>query len=473
MTAIAPAVQRVTGRVRGVVAKATEGWADLQHRRTVLVLAGVLALDQADRASVGAMAPSLEHAFHIGNGDIGLLAGAFSIVGGLATVPVGVLTDRVRRNLLLAGSIVAWSFAMGVSGLAVSFVMLFAARLGLGVVTATGGPTIASLTGDLYPPRRRGQIMSYIESGELVGTGLGFLVTGAVIAVLSWRWVFHLLAFVGLALAYAAWRIPEPPRGERGGEGRRGKRKGAKEKRPIAEVLADAGVEPGEDVVLDKEPRKLSLWQAVRHVFRVRTNVIAIVAVSIGNFFFAGLKTFAVVFVVEQYGMSPSTASLLVPAVGVGALTGLVVGGWIGDRRLRQGHVNARINVGAVGYFLAPLMILPALFTRSVAVALPLYILAGAALTLPTPPLDAARLDIMPPGLWGRAEGVRTALRVASEAVAPILFGFLADNLAGGGRAGLQLTFLIMLPALVGSGAVILLARRSYGPDVLAAAESE
>jgi len=470
VSAVTPTLGRAAERFRTLVARGTEEWHGVGHRRTVVVLAAVLAIDQADRASIGAMAPSLKHAFHITNGDIGLLAGAFSVVGGLATVPMGVLTDRVRRTLLLAGSIVAWSAAMGVSGLAVSFTMLFVARLGLGMVTATAGPTVASLTGDLFPPRRRARILSYIQSGELVGTGIGFLLTGAIVAFLSWRWVFHLLAIAGIGLAYAAWHIEEPRRGERGGEGVGAG--GSPSDPHLTEILRREGVEPAAKVVLHEDPEEMTLWEAVRHVLRVRTNVVAIVAASIGNFFFAGLKTFAVVFVVDQYGIARSTAALLVPVVGIGALVGLIAGGRLGDRRLRDGDINGRINVGAAGFFLAPAIILPALLTRSVAFALPLYLLAGAALTAPTPPLDAARLDIMAPGLWGRAEGVRTAVRIASEAAAPILFGFLADHVAGGGRAGLQLTFLIMLPALVASGLVILLARRTYGPDVLAAAES-
>ena len=49
---------------------------------------------------------------------------------------------------------------------------------------------------------------------------------------------------------------------------------------------------------------------------------------------------------------------------------------------------------------------------------------AGAALlSAANPPLDAARLDIMPAGLWGRAESVRTFVRSLAQALAPLLFG--------------------------------------------------
>ena len=57
---------------------------------------------------------------------------------------------------------------------------------------------------------------------------------------------------------------------------------------------------------------------------------------------------------------------------------------------------------------------------------------AGAALlSAANPPLDAARLDIMPAGLWGRAESTRTVLRSLAQALAPLVFGGLSQLIAG------------------------------------------
>lgn len=110
--------------------------------------------------------------------------------------------------------------------------------------------------------------------------------------------------------------------------------------------------------------------------------------------------------------------------------------------------------------------------------------LAGAALYGSNPPLDAARLDIMPHWLWGRAEAVRTLLRSLTTAAAPLLFGFVSDQLGGGGQAthasgqsantrGLAPAFLIMLIPLVAGGLILLRARRDYPRDVATAIASE
>jgi hypothetical protein len=64
--------------------------------------------------------------------------------------------------------------------------------------------------------------------------------------------------------------------------------------------------------------------------------------------------------------------------------------------------------VAAGSFHAAGVLFLPPLISHSLEIGLPLLWLAGAALYGSNPPLDAARLDIMPHWLWGRAEGVRS-----------------------------------------------------------------
>jgi hypothetical protein len=51
----------------------------------------------------------------------------------------------------------------------------------------------------------------------------------------------------------------------------------------------------------------------------------------------------------------------------------------------------------------------------------------------------------------------------------PFSFGFAADHLAGGGPAGLQSSFLVMLSALVLAAGILALALRTYPRDSEAA----
>ena len=128
--------RRSLRRVRAIVVDAAGGPA---RARVALTLAAVLGLNGADTGTIGSTANNLEHAFHVGNTQIGLLLTVVGLVGAAFTIPAGVLTDRTRRTRLLGGSIAMWAVATVVSGAATSYLWLLLARVALGVMTATTG----------------------------------------------------------------------------------------------------------------------------------------------------------------------------------------------------------------------------------------------------------------------------------------------------------------------------------------------
>jgi MFS family permease len=597
-----------------------------ERTRVVVVLAAVLAMSSADAATVGAAATQLRRSLHIDLTDIGLLVTVSSLVGAAASLPFGVLADRVKRTRTLGITVVMWGIAMLASAFSMSFSQLLLARTVLGMVTASAGPVVASLIGDYFPSGERGRVYSYILTGELLGAGIGFAVTGDV-AALSWRAAFVLLALPTFFLARFIFRLPEPMRGglrplardetldhrygpaapaapranppgptaypaqttgypaptettrypappgtggypaapgttppppdaytaypypyppapttgswdtaplptdSRPGvhadEPRRpwtpdetaafGPTPGAP--RPSADrgpydgtgvydgtgayegappydgagdgtgtngvsgdhsadglneteaqrVARERGVLPDPARVLHEDPRAMTLVRATRYVLSIPTNVILIIASACGYFYLAGIETFGSEFTSEQYGVPQELANVLILVIGIGAIVGVLVGGGLSDYLLRRRYLNSRILVAGVSALLTAMLFVPAITTRSTITALPYLTLAGFALMAQNPAIDAARLDIVPPLLWGRAEGVRTLLRTTAQSLAPVAFGALAD-LLGGKRAGLQLTFLVMLLPLLANGIILLFALRTYPTDVATAA---
>jgi len=445
-----------------------------ERARVILVLASVLGLSAADVSTVGASATELRHGLHISNTDIGLLVTTTSLVGAVATLPFGVLADRVRRTSTLAIAIVLWALAMIWSATASNFHELLLARIFLGAVTAAAGPIIASLVGDYFGGWERGRVYGYILAGELLGAGFGFAVSGD-IAAASWRAAFVILAIPALVLSVFVARLPEPRRGGRGVLPHETESppqhadEGAHE--TDAQRLArERGLEADPDLVLQGDPRRMNIVEATRYVLRIRTNIFLIAASACGYYFLAGVQTFGVEFAKDQYGVDTALANLLLIVIGVGAVGGVLAGGALGDRLLRRGRLSGRIYVAIGAAVLTPVLFGPALFTHSAGGALP-YLIGGVfVLSAQNPPLDAARLDIMPPLLWGRAESVRTLLRSVAQALAPLLFGAVSDHVFGGGRGGLQWTFVVMLVPLAASAYLLFRARTSYPRDVATAA---
>ena len=116
-----------------------------ERTRVIITLACVLGLSGADVATVGASATELRNGLHISNTDIGLLVTTTSLVGAVATLPFGVLADRVRRTSTLAIAIALWAVAMIWSATAPTFGDLLIARVFLGAVTASSTRRNSSL----------------------------------------------------------------------------------------------------------------------------------------------------------------------------------------------------------------------------------------------------------------------------------------------------------------------------------------
>lgn len=437
------------GAARGRLVRTVGGSA---RARVIGLFGAALALNGADTATIGAAAPQLEQALHIGNAGIGLLSSVALLAGAAFVIPVGALVDRVKRIPLLSASILVWSTASLASAFAGSYGELLLTRLALGAATATAGPAIASLTGDYFPARERGRVYAFILGGEIAGTAAGFIVGGTVASVVSWRATFVVLAIPGFFVARSLWRtVPEPPR-----SGHR--------------------------------QQQMGLLRSIRYTLQVRTNVLLIAGSALGFFFFSGLQTFVLLFVRGRYHADQAMAELVLAMLVAGAMAGTLAGGWLTDALLRRGVLGARVGVPAVCYLGAAALLAPGILGTSVTPALWFDAAGAALLAAANPGLDAARLDIMPAALWGRAESTRTLLRSIAQAVAPLAFGACADLIAGiapeqapvgthpsaispGAARGLEISFLIMLSALVAAGVFLLRALRTYRQDVAAASQ--
>jgi predicted MFS family arabinose efflux permease len=207
-------------------------------------------------------------------------------------------------------------------------------------------------------------------------------------------------------------------------------------------------------------------------VLSIKTNVAIILASAGGYYFLSGVQTFGVEFVTKQYGIAQALSTLVLLVVGAAGVLGVLAGGALGDFLLHRGYLNGRILVSAIAATAAVILFLPAIFTRSPLTALPYISLAALALSATNPPIDAARLDIVHPLLWGRAEAIRTFLRTLAQAFAPLLFGAVSDYVFGGGRSGLQWTFAFMLLPLAASAYFLFRALRTYPRDVASASAS-
>jgi MFS transporter, Spinster family, sphingosine-1-phosphate transporter len=194
-------------------------------RYALALMALMQAVSLLDRQILAILSPAIKADLKVGDAEMGLLMGTvFAVFYALFSLPLGRLADGWTRTRLLAISLLLWSGATALGGVATSFAMLVLARLGVGIGEAASQPAGTSLIYDYWPKERRGFVMSVLASAIALGIG-GSLILGGLAAdwwsinhpgsaLKGWQFAFLVAASPGFILALLIWRMREPVRGE-------------------------------------------------------------------------------------------------------------------------------------------------------------------------------------------------------------------------------------------------------------------
>src|SRR5882762_3849529 len=193
------------------VDRETAGGAYKWYVLGLLVL--IYIMGTVDRAVLSVIAEPLKLQFQLSDKQLGVLTGtAYSVTYALAVLPMGWLIDRVDRRALLSVTITIWSLLTAACAMSSSFIMLVAARMGVGAAEAPVMPASLSLIADVIPKRQRNTAISIYVSGAAVGQILIFILGGWLLMHFDWRRVFLVAggpAALLAALFYLTTREPE------------------------------------------------------------------------------------------------------------------------------------------------------------------------------------------------------------------------------------------------------------------------
>ncbi len=344
----------------------------------------VLLLAQAcsflDRMIMGLLVGPIRQTFDISDTQYSLLAGlAFSLFYALMGFPLARIADRGSRRLLIGVGIATWSLMTAVCGLARNFSALFIARVGVGVGEAALGPAAYSMITDYFPRGSLARALSVYMIGVTVGSGLAYMIGGAVIEVVSelgsvelpllgsvhgWQLTFFLVGLPGLLIALLMVTVREPAR--------RGLIDPGVTGIPVARVVA-------------------YLWQ------RRRAYGAHFLGISIFVMAVYGLNLWGPTYLIRVFGYTPADAGWTFGSIMIGAGTaGLLIAGFVADAWVKRGRTDAYIRIillsmiamlpfiGALGFIEDPTL---ALFALGIAVFFSAFQggLAGGSLQVMTP----------------------------------------------------------------------------------------
>jgi MFS family permease len=180
------------------------------------VVLGVLLLiyifNYADRYLISGLVDPIKAEFGLGDQFMGLLMGpAFALLYTTVGIPIARLADRSNRAAIICAGCFVWSFATGLTGLAVDGWTLALARVGVGIGEAAFVAPAYSILADYFKPERRGVAFSILGLAVYFGQITGYSAGPAIAAAHDWRMAFFVMAVPGMILAAVTWFLVKEP----------------------------------------------------------------------------------------------------------------------------------------------------------------------------------------------------------------------------------------------------------------------
>ncbi len=168
------------------------------------------ALNYIDRQMVYSMLPALTRDLGFTPASLAWIGTVFLWTYTLAMPVAGALSDRLRRDRMIAGSLFLWSLATLGCGLANSPSVFQGWRAFMGLSEAMYYPTAMALIASIVPESQRSRALGIHQSAQFAGVVIGGFYGGWAADNTGWRWAFWIAGGVGVAYSFALARaLPE------------------------------------------------------------------------------------------------------------------------------------------------------------------------------------------------------------------------------------------------------------------------
>lgn len=331
-----------------------------------------------DRVSISVAIIPLARRFDYAAGAQGLILSAF-FWGYFCTQLIGGwMSDRFGGRRVLGAGVAIWSLAtlLTPQAAAISFAVLFAIRVVLGLGEGVNFPAIHSLTARWMLVSERARSLSLNFSGMYLGTVLALLASPMIIAAFGWPALFYISGALGLVWVLA-WMLAAADRPE--------------DSRHIssAEIAAITSSRNAEAragrVPWAKIMREKAVWAIVLAHF-------------CSNFGFNILLLWLPTYLHHTFGVAVARVGIYSIVPWIASFVVVNSGGWIADAMLLRGtSVGATrklMQSCAFGIGALPLLALPA--ARSPAAAIALITISAAANGLGLAAYGVNHLDVGP-----------------------------------------------------------------------------
>lgn len=158
-----------------------------------------------DRVNVAMILPYVNRDFGLNSDDIGFAAGIFFVGYMLLQIPGGLLASRWSAKKVVTILMMLWALPAIASGLVQSRMELYVTRFFLGLFAGGVWPAVLVLLTIWFPQRERARANALWMTCLPLSAILMTPITGAMLAIVSWRWVFVIQGLPPLIWSVVWW----------------------------------------------------------------------------------------------------------------------------------------------------------------------------------------------------------------------------------------------------------------------------
>ncbi|MFX0116331.1 MAG: MFS transporter, partial [Candidatus Hodarchaeota archaeon] len=349
--------------------------------------------------------------------QIGIMTSAFMFTRFLLAPSFGDLSDSVGRKPLILVGMSLYGLLMVGFGVAFDFLTLLVLRAAQGVASAAVWPVGEALIVDTSPKDKLGRNLGYymmsMQAGMASGPFLGFafyFIFSDLIAfseVLSYKLTFISVGVLGILATMIVARMVRDPSIEQSAV--------SLKDLYFSSVIAMTKKTRGSPKFLIH-----SLKNSEDNAYRNRSIYTIYGVAAINGLGFAMFFPIITLFAYDYYELDPGTIALLVGLVGLPALSGGPLGGYISDKLGRKHTIcSSGFAVGVVFLLLGIKMAIPLLML--------LLLINRFFFGVIQPSFRALQSDLVPREVRGKEFGILQAFFNLGSTLGPIVGGLLYD----------------------------------------------
>ncbi|HEY3910667.1 MAG TPA: MFS transporter [Stellaceae bacterium] len=363
-----------------------------------------------------------QHGFEVSFAELGLTMAVMSGAAALLQTPMGFLVDRYGARRFLVGGTLTMALSVSAMGFATAYWQLVALALLSGAGNSVIHPCDYSILSGSVDRAKLGRSFAFHTFVGNIGFAVAPPATAALTLLIGWRAALTLVGLLGLPVVLMIlWQ---------------------------SGILLEERREPRARADPAASGARLLLGRSVMMFFAF---------FMVSSMAGAGIQSWLITVLHRTYGMPVEAASSALTGWMVGAICGVLLGGWIADRTDRHLPFVVALTIGAAAILLW-VGIVPMAELATIAMLFVGGVMTGASRT----PRDVMVKDAAPPGQIGKVFGFVSSGMSLGGAIMPVPYGMIIDS--GRPRLVLVVVAALLMASLLCAGGARIRFRRPVVP---------